>query len=201
MNFLAHFFLSDEDDLMLSGAMMGDFIKGPVPDHLPERLAGAVRLHRRIDRFADTHPLFKASSGFFRERWGLYGAVLIDIFYDHLLAGAWHRYSNESLPGFAARVYAACRRTNALMPERMVPAVESMIRYDWLNSYRFEQGVSQVLQRISTRMEQRTGENPRLEAAWPGFAANRSAISGHFEQFFVEMQQFVVDEKGTLSLH
>lgn len=200
MNFLAHFHLSDGDEQLLTGAMMGDFIKGPVPDDLPVMLGASVRLHRRIDRFADAHPLFRASSRLFRQEWGLYGAVLVDVLYDHLLAAAWDAYSTELLSDFAARVYRACALNRHLMPPRMVPAVDSMIRYDWLGSYGQPAGIRRVLTRISAIMEQRTGENPQLVEAWPVFEAHRDGFHAHFNGFYRELQDFTVGQRRELGI-
>ena len=90
MNFLAHALLAGETPALIVGGVVGDWVKGVLPGALPAHLAQGVALHRAIDVFAETHPAFCAS----RARMSLarrrYAGVLVDIFYDLLLAHANH---------------------------------------------------------------------------------------------------------------
>ena len=89
MNFLAHALLSGEAEADRVGGLMGDFVKGPLPAGLPPDLAAGVALHRAIDSFADRHPAFAASRARVSPGRRRVGGILVDLFYDHLLARDW----------------------------------------------------------------------------------------------------------------
>lgn len=89
MNFLAHTVLAGIDEADRIGGLLGDFIKGPLPAGLPPALASGVALHRAIDGYADRHPAFLASRARISSRRRRVAGVLVDLFYDHLLARDW----------------------------------------------------------------------------------------------------------------
>ena len=100
MNFLGHCLLAGADPGLRIGGLTGDFFKGRLPGHLPAQIAAEVALHRLIDSFADSHPAYRRSRvGSGRRR---FADGMIDMFYDHVLAAHWGRFSDESLEAFAA---------------------------------------------------------------------------------------------------
>ena len=58
MNFLMHMFLSGEDERLLAGNFMGDFVKGPLLDRFPAGVMRGITLHRKIDSFASQNEFF-----------------------------------------------------------------------------------------------------------------------------------------------
>jgi acyl carrier protein phosphodiesterase len=86
MNFLAHALLAGDSPALVVGGVVGDWIKGPLPGALPDDLARGVALHRAIDTFAETHPAFCLSRARMSPARRRYAGVLVDIFWDHLLA-------------------------------------------------------------------------------------------------------------------
>ena len=89
MNFLAHALLAGNDPALIVGGVVGDWIKGPLPGPLPPDLARGVALHRAIDSHAETHPAFQRSRNRVAPDRRRYAGILVDIFYDHLLARDW----------------------------------------------------------------------------------------------------------------
>ena len=62
MNFLAHLYLSPPTPDALLGSLLGDFVKGPVERAgYNAEITTAIRLHRAIDTFTDSHPIVLAS--------------------------------------------------------------------------------------------------------------------------------------------
>ena len=57
MNYLAHLHLGGSQPAQLLGSLYGDFVKGPLNGRWPAQIEAAIRLHRRIDAFTDSHPL------------------------------------------------------------------------------------------------------------------------------------------------
>jgi acyl carrier protein phosphodiesterase len=51
--------LSGDDEQLLTGNFMGDFVKGALNDRFPSRIRQGITLHRRIDSFAGRNEIFK----------------------------------------------------------------------------------------------------------------------------------------------
>ena len=55
MNFLAHIYLSNENDLLKIGNFIADSIHGNHYLHFEEEIRKGIILHRHIDTFTDAH--------------------------------------------------------------------------------------------------------------------------------------------------
>src|SRR5690606_39712177 len=85
MNFLAHIYLSFEDDGITIGNFIADSIRGNRYKHLPERIQQGIMLHRAIDTYTDKHPTVRQSTKRLHQNYSHYSGVIVDIFYDHFL--------------------------------------------------------------------------------------------------------------------
>src|ERR1700741_2833759 len=100
MNFLAHIYLSGNDEDVIMGNFMGDFVTGRHYEGLNAGMIKGVELHRKIDEFTDTHPVVQQSKERLYKNYHKYAPVIVDIFYDHFLAANWSKYSNIELEKF-----------------------------------------------------------------------------------------------------
>ena len=100
MNFLAHAYLSFDKPEILTGNMIGDFVKGVNFTHLPSEIQKGVQLHRKIDSFTDKHSVFKKTVFRISDKHGKYRFVIADLFYDHFLATNWKEYHKNELKTF-----------------------------------------------------------------------------------------------------
>ena len=96
MNFLAHIYLSGNNDLLKIGNFMADSIRGNSYENYPEEIKKGILLHRSIDSFTDMHPVYRKSKHRLHEKYGHYSGVIMDIFYDHFLAKNWANCSRRS---------------------------------------------------------------------------------------------------------
>lgn len=181
MNFLAHAVLAGDAEADRVGGLMGDFVKGPLPAGLPPALASGVALHRAIDGFADRHPAFIASRARVSPARRRVGGVLVDLFYDHLLARDWDDYCPEPLDTYAARLYAALDAHAARLPEKAREIAGLMRRNDWLGSYRDVAAVGRVIDRMAVY---------RLSRANP--------LGGGIEEFIADPAGFEADFRAFL---
>jgi acyl carrier protein phosphodiesterase len=154
MNFLAHAFLAGDDPALIVGGVVGDWIKGMLPGPLPADLARGVRLHRAIDSFAETHPAFRASRQRISATRRRYSGVLVDMFYDHLLAATWHRHHAVALEDYRVHTYRLIEARLADLPESTLGALHMRARDNWLASYAGIECIPQVLVRMSRRARQ-----------------------------------------------
>ncbi len=187
MNYLVHLYLSDDSDDGLLGNLAGDFVKGPVPEDLPSGLRLGIRQHRLIDAFAQDNPHFRQSKRRLDDRFGHCKAILVDVFYDHLLARHWSRYRSQPLEAFAARVYTLLEARFAELPPGLQQIAPRMIEHNWLVSYREIEVVEGVLKRLATRLRR---ANP-LASGLPQLLANYQGLRQDCHQFLLEAKAFL----------
>jgi len=152
VNYLGHLFLSGTDPLVTTGNFMADEVKGRDLSRFSEPLQQGIRLHRSIDTFMDQHPSVQAGRARVRAHAGRYAGVVMDLFYDHLLAREWSRWNAEPLPDYAQRMYALLQDHEALLPDRIRYMLGFMIRRDWLTNYATISGIGRSIQGLSERV-------------------------------------------------
>ncbi len=152
MNFLIHLYVADINGDSLLGHFLGDFVKGRHLNKYDEILKSAIRFHRRIDSFSDSHPVITTCRQRFKPPWRRFAGVIVDVCYDHFLARHWKNYSLEPLRAFTHRVYAQLCVDNALLDATSRHVLERMIAHDWLGSYANLENVGFALDRIAGRL-------------------------------------------------
>ena len=150
MNYLAHVLLAGPTPAYRLGAMLGDFVKGPLPGALALPLADGVALHRSIDGFADEHPAFLASRARVSQARRRYGGIMVDMFYDHFLATHWAQLGDDTLPGFARATYELLQENSAQLPPRLAQILPNMARNDWLTAYRNPEAIAGAINGMAT---------------------------------------------------
>ena len=189
MNFLAHLFLSGNEEHLIVGNFLGDFLKNRQVARLPRPFQEGVRLHRKIDTFTDGHPAVRRSARRLRPVHGKYAPVILDILQDFLLAKNWERYSDVSLAEFTTGVYAILKTHLHLMPEILQERLPLMIADDWLVRYGTEEGLRFTFSRVKLR-----SSAPRFfENAVESLNANFEPLEADFNAFFPEAIRAVKD--------
>lgn len=187
MNFLAHILLAGPAPADRLGAILGDFVKGPLPCGLPADVAEGVRLHRAIDSYADTHPAFRRSRGRMSPERRRYSGIMVDLFYDHFLAVHWGRYHPQPLEEFTADFYALLAAQPELLPPRLADILPSMRANDWLSSYREIESVGVALDRMA---ERRLRQPNRLGGAVEELERHYTVLEEDFLAFFTDARLF-----------
>lgn len=180
MNYLAHAFLSGNNDDLLIGNFIADGIRGNQYTHLPEEIIRGIRMHRAIDTFTDEHPINAEIRSLFYPTAGKFAGVVLDVFYDHLLADHWSRYSAGKLELFVDHCYDVVERNQHHLPERTAFMFPYMRQFNWLLNYRLEEGIMRSLGGLSRRIS----SNPDLESAGREAFRRKSEIEVGFFEFF-----------------
>lgn len=196
MNFLAHAMLAGQTPALIVGGVIGDWIKGPLPGALPPDLAQGVALHRAIDGFVEQHPAFQSSRSRVSQPRRRYSGVLVDIFYDHVLARDWERYHTASLPTFCESVYRQIEIRAQDLPESTAVAMRLMAQENWLQSYAALGGIGDVL----TRMSQRARYSNPLAGGEEEFLADADGYAQDFAWLMQDAEGFVRQWRQTDSL-
>ena len=187
MNFLAHAFLAGNDPALIVGGVIGDWIKGPLPGLLPADLARGVALHRAIDSFAESCPAFRASRARISAARRRYAGVLVDVFYDHLLASRWPQHHPQPLAAYSEQVYRLVGERMADIPPAAHLPLHLMADENWLLSYRQMAGIADVLARMSRRARQ---PNPLLHGEQE-LLADPDGFAGDFADWLADARGFV----------
>ena len=89
MNYLAHIYLSDNNEKNMLGNFLGDFVNKSLEDNYEDSIKNGIFMHQKLDSFTDSNPYFLSKKRISSVNRRLAG-VLIDMFYDHFLAKNWH---------------------------------------------------------------------------------------------------------------
>jgi acyl carrier protein phosphodiesterase len=187
MNFLAHLFLSCQEEELLIGNFMGDFVRGSQLDQYPESIQAGIHLHRKIDTFTDAHPVVREGARLLRPEHSRYAPVILDVFYDFLLIKNWFRFSEESLREFTQNVYTTLERNIEKMPPALQRRVPHMIADDWLMRYGEWDGLAFAF----SRMRLRVSRPAYFDQVIDSLQQHEAALDAGFQQFFPDVIAFV----------
>jgi acyl carrier protein phosphodiesterase len=187
MNFLAHIYLSGNNDLIKIGNFMADGIRGKDYLKFPQEVMQGILLHRHIDTFTDAHPTYRKSKHRLHEKYGHYSGVIMDILYDHFLAKNWKKYSDEKLEDFADRFYESLYKNYNLLTEKTKGMLPYMEEKNWLVSYATIAGIEMIL----FQMDYRTKHVAHMQEAIIELKQFYNEIEEEFTLFFSELQTFV----------
>lgn len=190
MNFLAHIYLSGQDPELRIGNFIADSVKGKHFQQFPERVQQGIVLHRAIDQYTDTHPIFKKSTARLSPTYGHYSGVIVDILYDHFLAHNWKKYSNISLEKYVSEFYQSLQRNYEVLPTPVQQFLPLMIKQNWLVSYATIEGIGKILY----QMNERTKRKSKMDRAVIELKANYQEFECEFSSFFYELQHFSRDK-------
>ncbi len=151
MNFLAHLYLSGNDEQLMIGNFIADSVKGNHYNKFPKGIQKGILLHRAIDFYSDNHPVFLKSVERLRPKYRKYAGVIVDMFYDHFLAKNWKDYSEISLEQYAGEVHSLMLKNILHMPERSLLFLKHAMRTDLLIIYASTDGIGRALNGMSRR--------------------------------------------------
>ncbi|MEP0986627.1 ACP phosphodiesterase [Ekhidna sp.] len=189
MNFLAHLYLSGDDEEILVGNFIGDFVKGAQMDHYSQGIQKGIRLHRSIDFYTDTHEVVLQSKIRLREKFRHYAPVIVDIYYDHFLAKDWSNFSKIPLLEYTESFYELIKKYFEQLPKGVIHMLSYMSRDNWLYNYQFIEGINKAL----TGMSRRTKFDSKMEEASLALKKNYSEFEKEFHLFFPDLEVHVAN--------
>ncbi|GEC78717.1 ACP phosphodiesterase [Flavobacterium aquatile] len=185
MNFLAHIYLSGNNDMLKIGNFMADSIRGHHYLDYPDDIRKGILLHRYIDTFTDAHPIYRKSKHRLHEKYGHYSGVIMDIVYDHYLAKNWSKYSNEKLEDYADSFYKLLQDNCEILTDKIQKMMPSMIARNWLVSYATLDGLEMIL----FQMDYRTKHRVHMQEAIVEVKQFYTEFEEEFTLYFEELEQ------------
>lgn len=197
MNFLAHLHLADGAPGDMTGGVAADFVRNPDLHRLAPDVLRGVMLHRLIDGFTDRHPVTLRSISRVARAMGWYGGIVIDIYYDHILARDWPRYSSEPLAAFAARSYRVLEDGHGALPDDARDFIRKFVDEDRLNRYATLDGIEDTLARVSEVIAKRIPNRAMwLPDAMPLLIERDADLAADFRAFYPELMAFAAEQKS-----
>ncbi len=186
MNYLAHIYLSNEEDALKLGNFFSDFIKGNKYKHFSKDIQNGIYLHRQIDSFTDAHETVRISKRRLHKRYGHFSGIIIDILYDHFLAKNWSNYSNIPLKDYEENFLNLLDDNFDILPEKVIYALPYMKKQKWLSSYATIEGIEKVLNGVNKR----TKFKSQMHLAIADLKLNYKTFEEDFTSFFEELMAF-----------
>lgn len=186
MNFLAHIYLSDDNDFIKIGNFMADGIRGKDYEQYPIEIQKGILLHRAIDTFTDSHPVYRQSKHRLHQTYGHYSGVIMDIFYDHFLAKNWIQYSDIPLEKYVAHFYQILDDNFDLLTPKIQRLLPYMKSQNWLLNYASIEGIEAIL----FQMDFRTQKKSKMQYSVKELQDFYTDFEKEFTIFFAELKTF-----------
>lgn len=195
MNFLAHCGLADDAARcwdcdaqtrrgLLAGAVIGDFVKGPIPSHWPLELRAGARLHRKVDALSNQHPGIRQHCDDFPAHLRRFAPIFVDMLADHCLATRWSEYYETRPSAFSAQCYAAIHSYGDYLSDDAQRFFVYMQEVDLLANYHewwhVARGLKSVLRRLQREQWAEEVEQTSLALVTPSYQ--------HFSGYFPELR-------------
>ena len=195
MNWLAHLLLAEPTPEGTLGNLLGDLVKGEARKSLSLELQRGIASHQAIDIYTDSHLIVKRSKSRIDRKYRRFAGILIDVFYDYILANNWQDYSDVALKQFTTTTYASWSGHLETLPTYARGVIQRLIAEDWLVSYKTLSGIENTLARISWRLNRRSKRTYDLTPAIVELTDNYSALEQDFQQFFLQLQTHVINKQ------
>ena len=186
MNYLAHIYLSGDNDLVTIGNFIADGIKGKNYKKYPTDIQIGILLHRNIDTFTDAHETVRMSTKRLHEKYGHYSGIIVDMLYDHFLAKNWSKYCDDSLETYVESFYDSLEDHYDVLPLRIQKMMPYMIADNWLVSYASIEGITRALEGMNRRTKNRSSMNEAVNELETFY----TAFENEFTLFFEELITF-----------
>ncbi|MGJ8593759.1 MAG: ACP phosphodiesterase [Aquaticitalea sp.] len=186
MNFLAHIYLSGNDEYVTIGNFIADGIRGKQYKTYSKDIQIGILLHRQIDTFTDAHPVVRQSTKRLHKNYSHYSGVIVDILYDHFLAKNWSIYSDIPLETYVEKFYESLETNFELLPARIQKMMPYMMADNWLLNYENLEGIQRVLHGMNRRTKNVSG----MDKATLELKQYYSEFEDEFTQFFNELKAF-----------
>lgn len=195
MNHLAHALLASTDDELMLGSLMGDFVRGAIDAALTPAVRAGIALHRSIDVHTDAHPLVAEARGRFAPPFRRYAGILLDIWFDHLLARDFARWSSVPLARFSARIVDLLAREHARLPDGMQRFARYMRAHGLPAAYADRDVLAHVFAGVSSRLQR---ANP-LADGLVEIARLERPLAEAFDGFFPQLVDYATQRRHALA--
>jgi acyl carrier protein phosphodiesterase len=188
MNFLAHSYLSFNNDELLVGNMISDFVKGKRKFDYAEPIQQGITLHRAIDAFTDEHPATKAAKEYLKPAVGLYAGAFMDVVYDHFLAIDPTEFPAGELLQHTSYTYGVLQYHAPVLPTHFQQMLPFMVSQNWLHNYRFNWGIEKSFGGVVRRAKYLASADEVFRL----FEKHYTSLQNCYNDFFPHVKMFTL---------
>lgn len=220
MNYLAHFHLAGHDEGFILGALLGDFIKGPLHgdalktrlnlNALPRYSTAGIRLHRKIDAAFDAElrsstfsNAFSKALGSMPEKSRRYAPIAFDLFFDYALSNYWQDYHSESLHQFSQRILQTLDTHKDELPAAARTLLQRLDRHALLINYGRQDFITRIGGSIGNRLAQRHARHAeaaeQIVLAMHHLLRDEEKYFAVFSEIYPKMQGFARSQRPLLA--
>lgn len=185
MNFLAHFYLSDNNPDLVTGNFLGDMMRKSEWKNLPNPIRLGILQHHEIDRFTDSHEIVKNTKEEFLKEQKLFSGVVLDIFMDYFLAKNWNDYHTDSLDEYSLWVYNSLANNTPLFNRKAELTFDHMQKNNWLVNYASFEGIGRILYGMSRR----TKHENKIAESISILKEKETQLEHIFNLFFIDLKK------------
>jgi acyl carrier protein phosphodiesterase len=185
MNYLAHLSLSFKDEDLMLGNLVADFTRRAKFKDFKPKVQQGIELHHFIDDFTDSHSLVEEAKALIRLEQAKFSGVVMDIYFDHLLAKTYNDWYQEPLQNFALEAYDLFRQRKSELPEATLQMLHYMEKSNWLFNYSSHEGLSRSLEGMSRR----TAYPNNMHLAADQLREKETELSLLFNTFYPELKE------------
>jgi acyl carrier protein phosphodiesterase len=186
VNYLAHIYLSNEEEEITLGNFIADGVKGKKYVQFPLGIQQGILLHRAIDSFTDAHPIVRKSTKRLHKKYSHYSGVIVDILYDHFLAKNWTQYHSIPLHKYTENFYNLINSNFDRLTPRIQKMMPYMIEQNWLLSYASIDGIGKILD----QMNRRTNNQSKMNLAVIELTKYYKEFEEEFTLFFEDLKKY-----------
>ncbi len=197
MNFLAHIYLSMDDEEIMVANFMADSVRKVQVKNYTQKFQKGFALHHFIDHYTDHHPLVKEAQSVLTERHGKYASVLTDLFFDHFLARDWEEWHPLSLNEFTQNFYGLLDQFNTVLTPRIKHLKPYMVRGNWLYNYQYIDGMRRVLGGMSRRARFTNKMNEGIQDLEKHYLFFESIFNRFFPELIAGSNAFLLEDQKT----
>lgn len=190
MNYLAHFYLSNNEENLIIGNYIADDVKGKAHLNYSSEIQQGILLHRKIDDFTDSHKVVENSKELIRHHQNKFTPVVMDVFYDYFLANNWTTYSEKELLEFTNQIYKVLFKNLNLLPPESQMRLTYMAKSNWLYNYK---NISRIKKSL-TGMSKRTSYDNNMNNAHLILKEKEQELNTDFNNFFPDLIDCVNSE-------
>lgn len=196
MNFLAHFYLSDNNPELQTGNFLGDMMRKTEWIQLPPAIRLGVLQHQQIDHFTDKHSITKLVKDKFLHDQHHFSGVVSDIMWDYFLAKNWRKFHNTELDSFSQFVYSNLKSSINHFNQKGKITFEYMEKHNWLLAYSTLEGIEKIFNGMSRRSKHENKVNLAIHT----LRENEDELEQMFFSFFSDLHKNTKDSVIKLSL-
>lgn len=189
MNYLAHILLSGSNKKIQLGNFVGDAVKGSSYKDYPRDMCKGILLHRAIDDYTDRHPAVREAVQTLKPEFGRYSGVLLDIYFDYLLASHFESFAKVSLKKYTQRFYTSLIINYRYLPVRFKRFIWHFIMTDRLGKYATPNGIREALD----IMVEYRHIDISVDKAISYMEEHTEELFAVFQPFFLELQDYCIE--------